>query len=69
MLTPIGMPLALLLAGMTSATGRCHTFDARPDGYARSEACTAISLAERHLRTWQNGTFWQTPAAALLGAT
>ncbi|MGA1354387.1 MAG: beta-ketoacyl synthase N-terminal-like domain-containing protein [Candidatus Limnocylindrus sp.] len=27
------------VAGMTSARGRCHTFDDRADGYARSEAC------------------------------
>ena len=34
----------LAVAGMTSALGRCHTFDARADGYARAEACGALSL-------------------------
>ena len=32
------------VAGMTSALGRCHTFDGRADGYARSEACCAFVL-------------------------
>lgn len=32
------------LTGMTSAQGRCHTFDARADGYLRGEACGAILL-------------------------
>ena len=31
-------------AGMTSAGGRCHTFDSRADGYARGEACGAAAL-------------------------
>ena len=33
------------LAGMTSAAGRCHTFDSRADGYLRGEACGALVLA------------------------
>merc|ERR1740138_599377 len=33
------MPFAI--AGMTSPNGKCHTFDKRADGYARSEACGA----------------------------
>ena len=32
------------VAGMTSARGRSHTFDARADGYARGEACGAAAL-------------------------
>mmetsp|Transcript_24221 Transcript_24221/g.76721 ORF Transcript_24221/g.76721 Transcript_24221/m.76721 type:complete len:1389 (-) Transcript_24221:1907-6073(-) len=31
-------------AGMTSARGRCHTFDARADGFARGESCCALTL-------------------------
>ena len=33
------------VAGMTSVRGRSHTFDARADGYVRSEACGSIALA------------------------
>jgi amino acid adenylation domain-containing protein len=43
MLTPIAS-WSLALAGMTSALGRCHTFDVRADGYVRGEACSAIVL-------------------------
>ena len=43
MLLP-GVSIALALAGMTSASGNCHTFDALADGYARGEACAAAAL-------------------------
>jgi acyl transferase domain-containing protein len=36
--------LSFAVAGMTSAAGRCHTFDARADGYVRGEACGAAVL-------------------------
>ena len=48
MLTPARAPI-LALAGMTSALGRCHTFDHRADGYARAESCCAICLRHSHL--------------------
>ena len=32
------------IAGMTSARGRSHSFDARADGYVRCEACCAVAL-------------------------
>ena len=32
------------IAGMTSETGKCHTFDKHTDGYARSEMCGAAAL-------------------------
>ena len=43
MLSPLGARM-LAAAGMTSPRGRCHTFDARADGYARGEACGTIVL-------------------------
>ena len=43
MLVPsIGVSFAV--AGMTSIRGRSHTFDARADGYARGEACGAVTI-------------------------
>ena len=42
MLTP-HVGAHMLIAGMTSARGRCHTLDMRADGYSRGEACTACS--------------------------
>ena len=44
MLTPL-MSTNFGLAGMTSPTGRCHTFDSHADGYARGEACCSVSLS------------------------
>ena len=43
MLTP-GAGTSFGIAGMTSASGRCHTFDVRANGYARGEACGALAL-------------------------
>eukprot|EP00964_Phaeocystis_antarctica_P025209 scaffold14150_cov72-Phaeocystis_antarctica.AAC.1 len=43
MLTP-AVGLSFALVGMTSVAGRCHTFDARADGYVRGEACGAAVL-------------------------
>ena len=34
------------LIGMTTASGRCHTFDSRADGYLRGEACSAVVIVE-----------------------
>ena len=43
-LSPDGAHTPFAIAGMTSATGKCHTFDKHTDGYARSEACGASVL-------------------------
>ena len=43
MLAP-GIGVSFAIAGMTSARGRSHTFDARADGYARGEACGGVAL-------------------------
>ena len=37
--------MATAIAGMTSARGRCHTFDHRADGYCRGEGCGAFCLS------------------------
>eukprot|EP00962_Isochrysis_galbana_P060666 scaffold35372_cov146-Isochrysis_galbana.AAC.1 len=39
-----GVGVTFATAGMTSATGHCHTFDKRADGYVRGEACTGMVL-------------------------
>ena len=36
--------VSFAVAGMTSVLGRSHTFDCRADGYARAEACGAVTL-------------------------
>jgi len=43
MLTP-SASISIAVAGMSSPTGRCHTFDKSADGYVRSEGCGAIVL-------------------------
>jgi acyl transferase domain-containing protein len=43
MLTPKAC-VGCAVAGMTSAIGRCHTFDNRADGYVRAEACSSFVL-------------------------
>ena len=36
----------VLVPGMTSVLGRCHSFDLRADGYTRAEACSSSILQE-----------------------
>ena len=43
MLTP-RLSTIFAITGMTSATGRCHTFDESADGYVRSEGCGVLLL-------------------------
>ena len=37
--------LVMAAAGMTSPTGRSHTFDRRANGFVRGEGCVAVTLA------------------------
>ena len=37
--------LGFAIAGMTSPTGRSHTFDSRADGFARGEGSSAVAMA------------------------
>ena len=43
MISPL-TPIMLATGGMTSPSGRSHTFDSRADGFARGEACAAFAL-------------------------
>ena len=38
---------ATSIGGMTSARGRCHTFDQRADGYCRGEGCGAFLVRSK----------------------
>ena len=48
MLAPSFVHVGTAVAGMTSPTGRCHTFDSGADGYCRGDGCVvgALVLAE-----------------------
>merc|ERR1711965_1175790 len=45
--------VGMAIAGMTSAAGRCHTFDRRADGFCRGEGCSAVVVCTSQTR----GTF------------
>ena len=44
------------IARMLAPDGRCKTFDARADGYARGEGCGALVL--RSIRSWNRTPSW-----------
>jgi acyl transferase domain-containing protein/thioesterase domain-containing protein len=46
--------MLMAIVGMTSPRGRCHTFDSRADGYARSEGCYAAALRSSKLSSETN---------------
>ncbi|MGB1601323.1 MAG: polyketide synthase, partial [Promethearchaeia archaeon] len=48
--------LGLALAGMTSPTGRSHTFDYRADGFARGEGCGVAALYVKGMKTGLSGS-------------
>ena len=40
-------------AGMLSASGRCHTFDSKADGYLRGEGCALLLLEKDASIKWR----------------
>ena len=60
-----GANAATSVGGMTSALGRCHTFDVRADGYCRGEGCGAFLLRGSNCSDCSNcSNCW----AAILGS-
>lgn len=59
-----GVQIALDKLGVLSASSRCHTFDARAEGYARGEGYGAIYLKRPSLAIEQ-----QSPIRAMIRGT